>query len=44
MEGLGARQNQGQLLDLERNHLVWLAPAPANNTWVIAVRRDVAAG
>ena len=31
-------------LDLERNHLVWLAAAPANNTWVIAVRRDVAVG
>jgi osmoprotectant transport system substrate-binding protein len=31
-------------LDLERNHLVWLTPAPANNTWVIAVRRDVALG
>jgi osmoprotectant transport system substrate-binding protein len=29
-------------LDLARNHLVWLAPAPANNTWVIAVRRDLA--
>ncbi|HTV46628.1 MAG TPA: ABC transporter substrate-binding protein [Stellaceae bacterium] len=29
-------------LDRERNHLVWLAPAPANNTWVIAVRRDLA--
>src|ERR1700745_3606974 len=26
----------------ERNHLVWLRPAPANNTWVIAVRRDLA--
>jgi osmoprotectant transport system substrate-binding protein len=26
----------------EKNHLVWLTPAPANNTWVIAVRRDVA--
>jgi osmoprotectant transport system substrate-binding protein len=23
--------------------LIWLAPAPANNTWVIAVRRDLAA-
>src|SRR4029077_16259568 len=22
-------------LDLERNRLVWLTPAPANNTWVI---------
>jgi osmoprotectant transport system substrate-binding protein len=29
-------------LDLAKNHLVWLAPAPANNTWVIAVRRDLA--
>jgi len=29
-------------LDREKNHLVWLAPAPANNTWVIAVRRDLA--
>src|ERR1700756_151973 len=31
-------------LDLERNHLVWLAAAPANNTWVIAARRDLTAG
>ncbi len=29
-------------LDREHNHLVWLAPAPANNTWVIAVRKDLA--
>ena len=29
-------------LDRETNHLVWLAAAPANNTWVIAVRRDLA--
>ena len=29
-------------LDRSRNHLIWLAPAPANNTWVIAVRRDLA--
>ena len=29
-------------LDLERNHIVWLAPANANNTWAIAVRKDVA--
>jgi osmoprotectant transport system substrate-binding protein len=29
-------------LDRDRNHLVWLAPAPANNTWVIAVRHDIA--
>jgi osmoprotectant transport system substrate-binding protein len=26
----------------EKNHLVWLEPAPANNTWVIALRKDVA--
>jgi osmoprotectant transport system substrate-binding protein len=26
----------------EKNHLIWLRPAPANNTWVIAVRRDLA--
>ena len=29
-------------LDLERNGLVWLQPAPANNTWAIAVREDLA--
>jgi len=29
-------------LDLEKNGLVWLKPAPANNTWAIAARRDVA--
>jgi osmoprotectant transport system substrate-binding protein len=29
-------------LDRTQNHVIWLAPAPANNTWVIAVRRDLA--
>jgi osmoprotectant transport system substrate-binding protein len=29
-------------LDLARNRLVWLQPAPANNTWAIAVRQDLA--
>jgi osmoprotectant transport system substrate-binding protein len=29
-------------LDLEQNGIVWLTPAPANNTWAIAVRKDVA--
>jgi osmoprotectant transport system substrate-binding protein len=29
-------------LDLEKNQLVWLAPAHANNTWAIAVRKDLA--
>ena len=28
-------------LDGDANGLVWLAPAPANNTWVIAVRGDL---
>lgn len=28
-------------LDRGKNHLIWLAPAPADNTWVIAVRRDL---
>ncbi|MGH7088045.1 MAG: glycine betaine ABC transporter substrate-binding protein OsmF [Stellaceae bacterium] len=30
-------------LDYQRNHLVWLAPAPANNSWAIAVRHGLAA-
>ena len=29
-------------LDYEKNKMVWLEPAPANNTWAIAVRKDVA--
>lgn len=29
-------------LDLEKNKIVWLSAAPANNTWAIAVRKDVA--
>ncbi|RJF94414.1 ABC transporter substrate-binding protein [Oleomonas cavernae] len=29
-------------LDLAANKLVWLTPAPANNTWVIAVRSEIA--
>jgi osmoprotectant transport system substrate-binding protein len=28
-------------LDREQNHLVWLTPAPANNTWVVAIRKDL---
>jgi osmoprotectant transport system substrate-binding protein len=28
-------------LDRSQNHLVWLSPAPANNTWVIAIRQDL---
>ena len=30
-------------LDYDKNKIVWLAPAPANNGWAIAVRKDVAA-
>jgi osmoprotectant transport system substrate-binding protein len=30
-------------LDLEANNIVWLDPAPANNTWAIALREDLAA-
>lgn len=29
-------------LDMEANNLVWLQPAPANNTWAIAVREELA--
>ncbi|HCR3981485.1 TPA: ABC transporter substrate-binding protein [Kluyvera ascorbata] len=29
-------------LDAQKNHLVWLTPAPANNTWTLAMRKDVA--
>ena len=28
-------------LDKSDNHLVWLTPAPADNTWVIAIRQDL---
>lgn len=30
-------------LDAERNRLIWLKPAPADNAWAIALRADVAA-
>jgi osmoprotectant transport system substrate-binding protein len=29
-------------LDFEQNRIVWLTPSPANNTWAIAIRKDVA--
>ncbi|MEY4476276.1 MAG: hypothetical protein RL248_2043 [Pseudomonadota bacterium] len=29
-------------LDYDKNKLVWLDPAPANNAWTIAVRQDLA--
>ena len=29
-------------IDKEENDIIWLQPAPANNTWAIAVRNDIA--
>lgn len=34
--------NRVAQLDLEANNIVWLSPSPANNTWAIAVRDDLA--
>lgn len=28
-------------LDYDKNKIVWLEPAPANNTWAIAIRKEV---
>jgi osmoprotectant transport system substrate-binding protein len=28
-------------LDKAQHHLIWLKPAPADNTWVIAIRKDL---
>ncbi|KEQ08200.1 glycine betaine ABC transporter substrate-binding protein OsmF [Pseudorhizobium pelagicum] len=33
---------QAKTLDYDANKIVWLTPSPANNTWAIAVREDVA--
>ncbi|MGV3489748.1 MAG: glycine betaine ABC transporter substrate-binding protein OsmF [Devosia sp.] len=33
---------EAKKLDFEANQIVWLQPAPANNTWAVAVRSDVA--
>lgn len=34
--------NRVKELDGSQNNLVWLTPSPANNTWAIAVRKDLA--
>lgn len=34
--------DEAKRLDYGANRIVWLAPAPANNTWAIALRDDVA--
>ena len=42
-KSLEAGYARGAKLDYEANHIVWLTPARANNTWALAVRGDVAA-
>jgi osmoprotectant transport system substrate-binding protein len=41
-KNLEAGYEKVRTLDAEKNHIVWLKPAPANNTWAIVVRKDVA--
>ena len=37
-----AGYGEAKKLDYDANKIVWLDPAPANNTWAIGLRRDVA--
>jgi osmoprotectant transport system substrate-binding protein len=37
-----AGYEEAKRLDFEANRIVWLTPSPANNTWGIAVRSEVA--
>lgn len=37
-----AAYEEARRLDYEANQIVWLAPAPANNTWGIAIRAELA--
>ncbi len=39
---LDAGYERIKALDAEKSKLAWLPPAPANNTWAIAIRKDVA--
>ncbi len=41
-KSLRAGHERVKALDQEKNKLIWLAPAPANNTWAIAIRQDLA--
>lgn len=41
-KSLRAGYELSKKMDYERNKIVWLEPANANNTWAIAVRKDVA--
>jgi osmoprotectant transport system substrate-binding protein len=42
-KNLQAGYERVKALDYAKNKIVWLPPAPANNSWTIAVRKDVAA-
>ncbi|WP_297108106.1 ABC transporter substrate-binding protein [uncultured Devosia sp.] len=33
---------EAKKLDYEANNIVWLTPSPANNTWAVAIRQDLA--
>ncbi|MVS97872.1 glycine betaine ABC transporter substrate-binding protein OsmF [Devosia marina] len=33
---------EAKKLDYDANQIVWLTPSPANNTWAVAIRQDVA--
>lgn len=33
---------EAKKLDYDANKIVWLTPSPANNTWAVALRKDVA--
>ena len=37
-----AAYEEAKTLDYDANRIVWLTPAPANNTWAVAVRKDIA--
>ncbi|HEV7437222.1 MAG TPA: ABC transporter substrate-binding protein [Pseudorhizobium sp.] len=38
----GQAYEQAKKLDYDANKIVWLTPSPANNTWAIALRKEVA--
>ena len=42
MEERPGRLREGEEARLRQNKIVWLDAAPANNTWTIAIRQDVA--
>ncbi|MFU8890770.1 MAG: glycine betaine ABC transporter substrate-binding protein [Anaerosomatales bacterium] len=42
LQDAAATYEEAARLDLENENIVWLAPAPANNTWAVAVPRALA--